>query len=222
MRLLIPINHFVEQADLQPLRDEISGILAQDPNAAEKISADLFNYALAARDPAAISRALAAIRPEGLRAEFDVFMPREWYRAIAASAFGDSSTALVSFTAARTLMEDVLRSQPDYALGWSVLGFIDANLGRKEEAVREGRHACELLPLSVDAWRGPSLILNLAMIYETIGDNDHAIEQLWTAAQVQNGAHYGELKLNPQWDPLRGDPRFEQIVASLAPKDAAK
>jgi hypothetical protein len=99
-----------------------------------------------------------------------------------------------------------------------VLGRIDAKLGRKEEAVREGRRACELLPLSTDAWRGPTLIINLAQIHAWIGDKDRAIEQLMTAAQVPNGLHYGELKLYPQWDPLRGDPRFDKIVASLTPK----
>jgi len=56
-------------------------------------------------------------------------------------------------------------------------------------------------------------------IYAWTGDKDRAIERLMTAAKVPNGAHYGQLKLNPQWDPLRGDPRFEQIVASLAPKN---
>ena len=157
-----------------------------------------------------------------LKRRNDLFMPREWYRAIAASAFGDSDTARASFAAARTHMEEMLHSQPDYAMGWSVLGVIDANLGRKDEAVREGRQACEMLPLSADAWRGTSLILNLAMIYETINDSDRAIEQLRTAAEVENGAHYGELKISPQWDVLRGDPRFEKIVASLAPKETGK
>jgi TolB-like protein/Tfp pilus assembly protein PilF len=218
MRLFIPVNHFLERGDVEPLRTEIFKILGDNSGAADKICSDLFDYALWARDPVAITRALDAIPPEGLLAEFDLFMPREWYRAIAASAFGDFDTARTSFIAARALTEDVLHNQPDYAMGWSVLGVIDANLGRKEEAVREGRQACQMLPLSADAWRGPSLILNLAMIYETIGDSDRAIEQLRTAAQVENGAHYGELKISPQWDALRADPRFEEIVASLAPK----
>ncbi|HYY35770.1 MAG TPA: tetratricopeptide repeat protein, partial [Candidatus Binatia bacterium] len=218
IRLFIPFNHFLERADLGPWRDEISRILGGNSHAANEISDSLFDYALAARDPAAMTRALAAIPPEGLRAEFDLFMPREWYRALAASAFGDTSTALASFTAARTLVEDMLHSQPDYATGWSVLGLIDANLGRKDEAMREGRHACDLLPLSMDAWRGPTLIQNLAVIYAKIGDNDRAIEQLRTAAQVQNGVHYGELRLNPQWDALRSDARFQEIVGSLASK----
>jgi TolB-like protein/Flp pilus assembly protein TadD len=219
MRLFIPTNHFLEWGDLGPLRTEVLKILSDGSSVANKICADLFDYALLARDRAAMNRALTAIPPEGLRAEFDLFMPREWYRAIAASAFGDSDTARASFAAARARMEEMLHSQSDHAMGWSVLGVIDANLGRKDEAVREGRQACEMLPLSADAWRGPSFILNLAMIYETIGDSNRATEQLRTAAEVENGAHYGELKLSPQWDALRADSRFEKIVASLAPKE---
>jgi tetratricopeptide (TPR) repeat protein len=222
MRLLIPINHFEERGDLGPLRTEILKIVGDNSGAADKISSDLFDYALLARDPEAMSRALAAIPPEGLRAEFDLFMPGEWYRALAASAFGDLDTARASFAAARARMEELLHSQPDYAMGWSVLGVIDANLGRKDEAVREGRKACDMLPLWADAWRGPSLIMNLTMIYETIGDSDRAIEQLRTAAEVQNGVHYGELKISPGWNALRTDSRFEKILASLAPKEARK
>ncbi len=97
---------------------------------------------------------------------------------------------------------------------------IDAGLGRKDDAVREGRRACELLPLSKDSWDGPSFVTNLAIIYAWTGDKGSALEQLAISAQVPFGVAYGDLKLDPQFDPLRGDPRFEQIVASLAPKDA--
>ena len=64
----------------------------------------------------------------------------------------------------------------------------------------------------------PTINLNLALVYAWTGDKDRAVEQLMTAAQVPNGAHYGELKLYPQWDPLRGDPRFQKILDSRAPK----
>jgi hypothetical protein len=95
---------------------------------------------------------------------------------------------------------------------------IDASLGRKEEAVREGRRACELVPMSKDTILGVDLITNLANIYAWTGENDLALEQLAVSAQAPFGVHYGELKLDPVWDRLRGDPRFEKIVASLAPK----
>jgi len=211
VRILLGVNQFVEHADLHPLRAQLSAILAEEPGVAEKIPSDLFDCALLERDSAAVNRALAAFPPEGVRDPSDFLMPRQWYEGLAAGIFGDAATAQRAFTAARVIVEKILRDQPDYATAWSVLALIDAKLGRKEEAVREGRRACELLPLSMDAWRGPSLIINLALTHAWIGDKDRAIEQLMTAAQVPNGLHYGELKLYPQWDPLRGDPRSQKI-----------
>jgi tetratricopeptide (TPR) repeat protein len=111
-----------------------------------------------------------------------------------------------------------VRDQPEYAPAWSRLGLIDAGLGRKDDAILEGRHACELLPVSKDAVDGPYYIINLAMIYAWTGEKDLALEQLAIAARIPGGVTYGELKLYPQWDSLRDNPRFEKIVASLAPK----
>jgi hypothetical protein len=96
---------------------------------------------------------------------------------------------------------------------------IDAGLGRSEDAIREGERACELLPMSKDAVDGVGFAVNLAQIYAWTGDKDRAIEQLTMALRVPNDCHYGELLLHPVWDPLRGDPRFEKILASLAPKN---
>ena len=101
---------------------------------------------------------------------------------------------------------------------WVVLSRIDAALGRHDEAIREAQRACELLPVSKDAMYGPVMITNLALVYAAVGEKDRAFEQLTTSAQLPGGVHYGELKLDPAWDALRGDPRFDQIVASLAPK----
>ncbi len=100
-----------------------------------------------------------------------------------------------------------------------MLGLIDAALGRKEEALREGRRAVELLPVEKDAINGPLMIKYLAMIAAWAGDKDLACEQLAIAVQPPSTVSYGQLKLEPNWDPLRGDPRFEKIVASLAPED---
>ena len=127
-----------------------------------------------------------------------------------------------SFKAARVIEEKVINDQPDYAAAWMMLGQIDAGLGRKDDAVREGLRACELPPSSKDQWGFPTFVGHLAMIYAWTGDKDLALEQLDIAARFQNGLTYGELKVNPQWDSLRGDPRFERIVASLAPKSAGR
>jgi hypothetical protein len=93
-----------------------------------------------------------------------------------------------------------------------VLGLIDAGLGRKEEALREGRRAVELLPVEKDAIKGAFMIRYLAMIAAWVGDKDLACEQLATIIRSSAGPSYGVLKLLPYWDPLRGDPRFEKLV----------
>ena len=92
-------------------------------------------------------------------------------------------------------------------------------LGNKEDAIREGERAVELMPVSKSAIEGSMLTQYLAVIYAWTGDKDRAIERLAEAAKLP-GSHvtYGHLRLHPLWDPLRGDPRFEAIVASLAPK----
>ena len=123
-----------------------------------------------------------------------------------------------AFQAARAVAEKNVSQQSDYAANWEVLGAIDAGLGRRAEAIAEGKRACELLPVSKDAWDGPSMVANLALIYTWVGERDLALDQLATSAKTPDGITYGELKLSPVWDPIRNDSRFEKIVASLAPK----
>jgi len=210
---------FFEHADLQPWQAQLSAIVNEDPKAATEIANGLFYCALAERDPSLVTRALESIRAEGLRDTYNNSLwTRDWFIGLAARTFGEQAKALAAFTAARLIEEKNVRDQPDYAPAWSRLGLIDAGLGRKEDAIREGRRACELLPLSKDAMDGPSYITNLAMIYAWTGEKDLAFEQLAVAARIPAGVTYGELKLYPQWDSLRGDPRFDKIVASLAPK----
>src|SRR5262245_4450085 len=126
--------------------------------------------------------------------------------------------ARAAFTAARAEQEKLVRARPDDAGALCVLGLIDAALGRKEEALREGRRAVELLPVEKDAINGTSMIVCLAKIAAWVGDNDLACEQVARASRLPSGVSYGELKLLPWWDPLRGDPCFERIVVSLAPR----
>jgi hypothetical protein len=128
-----------------------------------------------------------------------------------------------AFTTARAAQEKVVEKQKDYAPALCLLGLIDAGLGNKQAALEEGRRATELLPVSKDAINGSVMSVYFAMIAAWTGEKDLAIEQL--TAVVQPGlvaplcTHYGFPKLMPFWDPLRGDPRFEQIVESLAPKE---
>ena len=107
---------------------------------------------------------------------------------------------------------------PENAPALCALGLIDAALGRKEEALREGRRALDLLPVQRDALAGADLIVGFAIICAWTGESDLALEQLAIAAGIPSLLNYGQLKLHPWWDPLRGDARFENLVASLAPK----
>ncbi len=209
---------FLERGDLQPLRKHLAEILNEDPTVATEVANGLFDSALAARDPAEVARALHSIRAEGLRDVYNNSLwARDWFVGLAARAFGDEAKAWAAFRSARAIEEQTVREQPDYAPAWSRLGLIDAGLGRKEEALREGRHACELLPISKDSFDAPSYITNLALIYAWTGEKDLAFEQLEASARIPGGINYGELKLNPQWDSLRSDPRYDKILASLSP-----
>jgi tetratricopeptide (TPR) repeat protein len=207
-----------ERADIRPLRAELNAILAEDPKAAPKIADDLWFCAILERDRSAIERALALIPPEGLYTAGNFVRPREWFAGYAARMFGDAETARAAFTTARSKLEKIVQEQPDYAPAWSLLGRVDAALGQKEEAIREGRRACELLPVSKDAWFAPDQLRSLAKIYAWTGEKELALAQLENVVAQVTGIDYGDLKLDPDWDLLRGDPRFEKIVASLAPK----
>jgi serine/threonine protein kinase/cytochrome c-type biogenesis protein CcmH/NrfG len=216
-RTALAQNAFFERGDIKPLRRELAIILAEEPGSAGKIASDLFFCALAERDPVAMKDALAAVPAEGAGDVGLFTYPREWYVGLAARTFGETATARSAFESARSIVEKIVANQPDYAGAWSVLGRIDAALGRKDDAVREGLRACELVPSSKDPW-GNLCVGGLAIIYAWTGEKDLAIEQLAIFSHMQNKVTYGELKINPEWDSLRDDPRFEKIVASLAPK----
>ena len=147
-----------------------------------------------------------------------VQLSRTFVEGLNARIVKDDSKARSDFTAARVEQEKIVERQPDYGPALCVLGLIDAALGRKEEALREGRRAVELLPVEKDAVNGRIVVAHFAMIAAWVGDNPLACEQLASAVGYTSSLSYGQLKLMPWWDPLRGDPCFEQIVASLAPK----
>jgi hypothetical protein len=96
---------------------------------------------------------------------------------------------------------------------------IDAGLGRKEEALSEGRRAMELSLSVKDSDTEPYVQMCFAIICAWTGERELALGQLEAFAKTPGQHTYGNLRLSPLWDPLRGDPRFEKILASLAPKE---
>ena len=180
-----------------------------------------FQTARRERDPAAAARALANISKDSYTNGGGPF-PHAFFEGVVAKLRQDAPGAHAAFMDARAETEKIVRAQPKNHNPLSVLALIDAQLGEKENAVREARTACEMLPVSKDALEGVQLITNLASVYAITGEKDLALEQLEIANKLPGGPNYGQLRLDPEWDSLRGDPRFEKIVASLAPKTANK
>jgi TolB-like protein/class 3 adenylate cyclase/Tfp pilus assembly protein PilF len=204
------------RADIKPYQTALATLIAENPSIAADV--DHPNYALCERTAVAAARVLANYPRDGVATFYGVNCPHAYWKGVVARWQGDSAKAQSAFNAARSEVEKILAKQPDFAAAISLLGVIDAGLGRKEEALREGRRACELLPISKDAISGMALAINLAQIYTWTGEKDRAIEQIAAVERIPNTLSYGLLKLDPCWDPLRGDPRFEKIVASLAPR----
>jgi TolB-like protein/Flp pilus assembly protein TadD len=205
------------QADTKSLHSVLQAILAEDFNAASGLAQTWLYLALCERDHDAAAQALSMMTADGCRME-GIPLPRSWCEGVAARARGDMQAAYAAFNSARAGLQKIVLEQPDYPEGSCALGMIEAGLGHKQEAVHLGRHAVELLPVSKDAINGALLIEYLALIYAWTGEKDLALEQLSIAAKIPSDVSYGQLRLHPYWDPLRGDPRFEKIVASLAPK----
>ncbi|PYI45128.1 MAG: hypothetical protein DMC57_00240 [Verrucomicrobia bacterium] len=208
------------RGDPRPLRESIRTILAENPATASDLAAQWFYLALCERDPAAVTQALAAIPDSGTAV--DLNFPRSWCEGLAARSKGDVATAQAAFLAAHAELERTVSEQPGYAPALCVLGLIDAALGRKDEAIREGRHAIELLPITKDSIDGAELMKYMGVIYAWCGEKDLAIEQIALTLKIPSTLSYGNLKLHPNWDPLRGDSRFEKIVTDLAPKNPEK
>lgn len=203
-------------ADTKPVHAAIQEVLAEDSQAASKLALVWFYVAMCEHDDYAAEQALAALPAGGYREQILAF-PDSWCTGLIARLRGDSAAATAAFSKARSEMEKRVTRQPDFAANLCVLGAIDAALGRKEDAIREGRRAVELLPVKKDAINGELMLEYLALIYAWTGESDQAVEQLAAAAKLPGQLTYGDLCLNPIWEPLRNHPGFKAIVASLAP-----
>jgi len=216
---------FVEfhwKADTRPLHQILDSIRATNPAATQSIADGWLICALAERDAGAAKNAAIAAGANPPFTDEAVNFSRPFVEGVIARMTKDDEKARSAFTVARAEQEKIIQAQPNYGPPLCVLGLIDAGLGRKEEALREGRRAVELLSVEKDPINGIAMIKYSAMIAAWVGDNDLACEQLAVAIRPPSRLTYGQLKLLPFWDPLRGDPCFKKIVASLAPKPANK
>src|SRR5262249_21529727 len=204
---------FQVKADTRPLHQTLDSVRSINPAATSTIAQALWLVcALAERDAIAAKNALDASGEKRISLGHEVFFSRSFIEGLIARMAKDEAKARSAFVAARAEQEKIIQAQPNDSRALCLLGLIDAGLRRKEEALREGRHAVELLPVEKDAMVGVALVEHLAIIAAWVGDKDLAFEQLDSIIRRPSFVTYGELKLMPFWDPLRGDPRFEKIV----------
>jgi len=154
--------------------------------------------------------------------DFSFYFPKSWYQAMVARAKGDPAHAAAAFRECREILAKRLIVKPEHARTIAVLAQVDAGLGQKDLAIREVQHAIDLMPISKDIYDGALVLEGLVQVYTWSGDRDHAIELLQKLLTIPGYTNYGRLKLHPLWSPLRGDSRFEKIVASLAPRETAR
>ena len=209
------------KGDTRPLRQTIDAILAQGSGAIVSAADLWFFCALAERDPAAAERALVALGDNPCWSESAIILSHSFGEGLLARMTKDEARARTAFEAARAQQEKIVQAQPDYGPALCVLGLIDAALGRKDLALDEGRRAIALTPVEKDVNNGSRVLQYFAVTAAWAGEKELALQQLEAGLRAPDASDmlsYGALKLFPVWDPLRGDPRFEKIVASLAPK----
>jgi len=172
-----------------------------------------FTAPLYLRDYDAADRSIAVTPAKWAYRAFDG--PSSWAQGQVARARGDRQKALAAFADARMKMQPELGDKPEVTRVLSTVAILDAGLGQKEDAIREARRAVELLPIAKDSLNGPALVANLAVVYAWTGEGARALEQLEIVATLPGlGPTYGDLRFNPCWDDLRGDKRFDKILAA--------
>jgi serine/threonine protein kinase/tetratricopeptide (TPR) repeat protein len=208
------------RADTRPWRAEIEKILTNEPGSEKDPFVAAHRYALALydRDWDAAERAGSALVQKGLPVWTFPQLGRDFWMGVVARLKGDETSARAAFMRARAEQEEEIRAHPDNVNLLAELGLIDAALGKKEEALNEGRRAMELAASIHDSGTETYAKIWFTMICTWTGERELALEKLEALTKAPGDYTYGDFRLNPIWDPLRGDPRFEKIVSSLAPK----
>ena len=224
-RLFRALGRLEQRADLAPLRAGINAITpADEPNGELKDEYSLI-LELCAHEPDAVSRTLAATSQPRFLINH-VAYPKAWFEALAARMRRDRAGARTAFAAARVEVDRAVQADTANGRMLSLLAMIDAGLGNNGDAVREGRRACELIPVEKASVSAPAVASDLAVVYAWTGQPDLACAVLekWIARPAGSNLPaqptYGDLRLNPLWDPLQGNPRFAALTARLAPLDS--
>ena len=159
---------------------------------------------------------LQKFRGETLKTPTTAPCPKAFLEGSICRLQGDEAKARTELEHARVISEQLLREAPDDPNRHGQHGLILATLGQKKEAINEGKRAVQLLPESQDAYDGPQVTAVLAQIHAWTGEFDEAFRLLDHLLAVPNGLAVPVLKLDPAWDPLREDPRFQALIDKYA------
>jgi TolB-like protein len=208
------------RADTGPMRAEIEKILTSESGSEKDpfVAGQRYILALYDRDWDTASKVAALLSQKNSLVWGFPQLGRDFWVGVVARLQGNETSARAGFMRARAQQEEEIRAHPDDVNLLAELGLIDAGLGRKEEAMSEGRRAMELARSVRDSDSEAYVNTCFAFICAWTGERELALGQLETLTKTPGDYTYGNLRLSPLWDPLRGDPRFENIVASLAPK----
>ena len=183
-------------------------------------------------DAAMLARKFSAAQDAIDRFPFDTLpsvfsgpISKSYLEGCIALAQGNLSDAQQFFESARPAMEAEVIAHPDNELRHARLGLLYAYMGRKDDAIREGKLATELKTVANDADAGVEQLCNLALIYARVGEKDQAIPLIDKLLRTPGGVIFSEssvslweLRLGWQWDSLRSDPRFQEILAAREPQ----
>ena len=185
------------------------------------LASSRFWLALYARDWPAAKQILDTNPGEDLVVgdQVRVKIPRGCGEICLAALQGQHPTMESGFAAARDQLGQRVKAHPDDVELLSVLGETDALLGRKQEAIEEATRAVELRPISQDAEEGPWILGELALVYAWTNEPDQAFREAAILAKTPASPYKSRacFKLDPAWDPIRNDPRFEQLAEQIPP-----
>jgi TolB-like protein/Flp pilus assembly protein TadD len=208
---------FYSKGDLRPMQALLASLPENvDPNGT--ITLARHNLKMYERKFDELIGILERSSAEKSRGETSAPISKAFLKATAYSAMKDEGKARGNYEEAREKAEKAVQESPEDGPRRALLGLIYAGLGRCEEAVAEGKRAAELLPETKDAFDGPILVMSRARISMMCGDFDTALALLDRSLQTPAGITVHELRLDPVWDRLRNDARFEQMLAKFGGK----
>ena len=213
-----------QNGDLAPLQKVFAGIKSFGGSEGTLTWMRWYS-AMLARDFPAAQNAIDQFPFDTLPSVFSAPVPKSYLEGCIALAQGNNREAQQFFESARPVMEAEALAHPDNELRHARLGVLYAYMGRKDDAIREGKRATELKTVADDADAGVEQLCNLALIYARVGETDQAISLIDKLLRMPGGVFFSEssmslweLRLGWQWDPLRSDPRFKKILSAPEPQ----